>query len=44
VPSAAPLVLAFVIEKASDAAALGVTAVFATIALASFLAIRPPKV
>jgi MFS family permease len=44
VQSMAPLVLAFVIEKTSDAAALGVTALFAVIALASFLAIRPPKV
>jgi hypothetical protein len=43
VQAAAPLVLAFVIEKASDAAALGVTALFATIALVSFLAIRAPK-
>jgi MFS family permease len=39
--SAAPLVLAFVVERVSDAAALGVTACFAATALVSFLMIRP---
>jgi hypothetical protein len=39
--SAAPLVLAFVVERISDAAALGVTACFAATALVSFLMIRP---
>jgi MFS family permease len=40
--SAAPLVLAFVVERISDAAALGVTACFAAAALVSFLVIRAP--
>jgi hypothetical protein len=40
--SAAPLVLAFVVERISDAAALGVTACFAAAALVSFLMIRAP--
>jgi MFS family permease len=42
VQSAAPLVLAFVVERSSDAAALGLTACFAATALVSFLAIRAP--
>ncbi len=41
--SAAPLVLALVIERASDAAALVVTALFAAVALVSFLLIRVRK-
>jgi len=40
--SAAPLVMAFVAERASDAAALGFAACFAVIALACFAAIRRP--
>jgi hypothetical protein len=40
--SAAPLVLAFVVERVSDAAALGVTACFAAVALASFFVIPAP--
>jgi MFS family permease len=40
--SAAPLVLAFVVERISDAAALGLTACFAATALASFLVLRMP--
>jgi MFS family permease len=40
--SAAPLVLAVVVERVSDAAALGVTACFAATALVSFLLLRPP--
>jgi MFS family permease len=39
----APLVLAFVAERASDAAALALAAGFAVVALACFLAIRPPR-
>ncbi len=39
----APLVLAFVIERASDSAALALAAGFALIALACFFAIRPPQ-
>ena len=42
VQSAAPLVLAFVAERASDAAALAFVCGFALIALACFLAIRRP--
>jgi MFS family permease len=38
----APLVLAFVVERASDSAALGFTAAFALIALSCFAAIRRP--
>jgi hypothetical protein len=34
--------LAFVVERISDAAALGLTACFAAVALVSFLAIRAP--
>jgi hypothetical protein len=41
--SAAPLVMAFVAERASDAAALALTAGFALIALACFAAIRRPR-
>jgi MFS family permease len=40
--AAAPLVLAFVVERVSDAAALGLTACFAAVALASFLVLRAP--
>jgi len=40
VQSAAPLVMAFVIEKSSDAAALGLTAAFAATALGCFVVIR----
>jgi hypothetical protein len=40
VQSAAPLVMAFVIEKSSDAAALGLAAAFAATALACFVVIR----
>ena len=40
--AAAPLVLAFVVERVSDAAALGLTACFAAVALVSFLALRVP--
>jgi MFS family permease len=40
--SAAPLVLAFVVERISDSAALVVTAGFAATALVSFLILRPP--
>jgi hypothetical protein len=40
--AAAPLVLAFVVERISDAAALGLTACFAAVALASFLVLRVP--
>jgi hypothetical protein len=39
----APLVLAFVAERASDPAVLAVVAVFATVAFVAFAAIRPPK-
>ena len=42
--AAAPLVLAFVVERVSDAAALGLTACFAAVALASFLLLRAPAV
>lgn len=38
--AAAPLVLAFMVEHISGAAALGLTACFATVVLVSFLAIR----
>jgi MFS family permease len=40
--AAAPLVMAFVIDRASDPAALALAAAFATIALACFLVIRRP--
>ena len=39
----APLVLAFVAERASDPAVLAVVAAFATVAFVAFAAIRPPK-
>ena len=42
VQSAAPLIMAFVIEKTSDAAALGLAACFAAIALICFVVIRKP--
>ena len=40
--SVAPLVMAFVAERASDATALAFAAVFALVALACFAAIRRP--
>jgi hypothetical protein len=40
VTAAAPLVVAFVAERASDAAALGLTAACAVVALACFLLVR----
>ena len=40
--SAAPLVLAFVAERVSDATALGLACAFALVALACFVAIRRP--
>jgi MFS family permease len=40
--AAAPLVMAFVVEKASDPMALALSAAFAAVALACFLAIRRP--
>jgi len=40
--AAAPLVMAFVVERASDPAALALAAGFALIALICFLAIRRP--
>ena len=43
VQSAAPLVMAFVIEHTSDPAALGLAAGFATVALICFIAIRRPN-
>lgn len=43
VQSAAPLVMAFVIERTSDSAALGLAAGFATVALICFIAIRRPN-
>jgi hypothetical protein len=39
----APLVLAFVAERASDPAVLAVVAAFATVAFVAFAAISPPK-
>jgi len=41
--SLAPLIMALVAERASDAAALGVAACFALVALACFLVIRRPR-
>jgi hypothetical protein len=41
--SAAPLVLAFVAERASDAAALALACAFALVALGCFIAIRRPR-
>lgn len=43
VQAAAPLVMAFVVEYAFDAAALAVTAAFASVALMCFLLIRRPS-
>jgi hypothetical protein len=43
VQSAAPLVMAFVIERTSDSAALALAAGFATVALICFIAIRRPS-
>ena len=40
--SAAPLVMAFVVEKTSDMAALGLAALFAAAALICFVVIRSP--
>ncbi|HEU5018602.1 MAG TPA: MFS transporter, partial [Pseudolabrys sp.] len=40
--AAAPLVMAFVVERASDAAALALACGFAAVALACFLVIRRP--
>lgn len=40
--SAAPLIMAFVIERASDAAALSLAAAFAAIALVCFVSLRRP--
>jgi hypothetical protein len=40
--SAAPLVMALVAERTSDATALGFTAAFAVVALACFAAVRRP--
>ncbi len=42
VQSGAPLVMAFVAERASDAAALALAAAFAVVALGCFLAVRRP--
>jgi hypothetical protein len=39
--AAAPLVMAFVVEKSSDPAALALAAAFAAVALVCFLVIRP---
>jgi hypothetical protein len=41
--AAAPLVMAFVVERLSDGAALGLAAAFAAAALASFVVIRRPR-
>jgi hypothetical protein len=43
VQSAAPLVMAFVVEHASDAAALALAAGFASVALICFISIRRPS-
>ena len=40
--SAAPLIMAFVIERASDAAALALAAAFAAVALTCFISLRRP--
>ena len=40
--SAAPLVMAFVVERASDPAALALAAGFAAVALACFILIKRP--
>ncbi|HTQ82932.1 MAG TPA: MFS transporter, partial [Pseudolabrys sp.] len=42
VQSAAPLIMAFVIEKTSDMTALGLAALFAAAALVCFVVIRRP--
>ena len=42
IQSAAPVVMAFVVERASDPAALALAAGFASLALISFIAIRRP--
>ena len=44
VQSAAPLVLAFTIERLSDGAALALAASFAAVALGCALAVRPPGI
>jgi MFS family permease len=41
--AAAPLVMAFVVDRASDTAALALAAGFAAVALACFIAIRKPR-
>jgi hypothetical protein len=41
--SAAPLVMAFVVEHTSDAAALTLAATFASVALICFVSIRRPN-
>jgi len=41
--AAAPLVMAFVVERASDGAALALAAGFAGVALACFLVIKRPR-
>ncbi len=41
--AAAPLVMAFVVERLSDGAALGLAAAFAAVALGCFVVIRPPR-
>jgi MFS family permease len=43
VQSAAPLVIAFVVERASDRAAMGVAGALAAVALVCFLAVRLPS-
>jgi hypothetical protein len=43
VQSAAPLVMAFVVERISDAAALALAAGFASAALICFISIRRPS-
>jgi hypothetical protein len=42
--SVAPLLLAFVVERASDPAALAVVAAFALLALVCFALVRPPDI
>lgn len=43
IQAAAPLVIAFVVDNASDAAALGLIGTFALVSLACFAAIRRPR-
>ena len=43
VQAAAPLVMAFVVQQLSDAAALTLAALFAAVALGCFIAIRRPR-